>query len=137
MRAQRLKIFFDGGCQPNPGVMQTAVVVRGAVSITNDIGWGTNNDAEWLALIAAVRMARTLDDIPIVLLGDSALVVTQANGLAPCRHPMLRTHLSEFERLRATMPKFQVRQIKRTQNLAGIALDAANLVRAASAARTP
>ena len=29
-RQRRLKIYFDGGCQPNPGAMEGAVVVRGA-----------------------------------------------------------------------------------------------------------
>lgn len=45
-----LKIFFDGGCQPNPGKIEVAVVTRGQSHFFDDLGRGTSSDAEWLAL---------------------------------------------------------------------------------------
>lgn len=124
MTRHRLKIFFDGGCRPNPGAMETAVVARGQVHLAHGIGHGTNNDAEWLALLAALRIAQSLGEPDFVLLGDSALVVGQANGTAKCRSEALQTHLRTFRALAGDTP-VRVRHIGRAQNLAGIALERA------------
>jgi ribonuclease HI len=119
---ERRKIFFDGGCRPNPGVMEIAVVARGQAWITRDLGHGTSGDAEWLALIAAVRIARSLGEPDVVLAGDSAMVVDQANGASKCRSANLRRHFETFRQLAAAGPPLRIQHIKRSQNLAGIAL---------------
>jgi ribonuclease HI len=117
-----LKIFFDGGCRPNPGRMEAAVVARGVAHFFDDLGVGTNNDAEWLALIAALRVAQRLGVQDFVLLGDSAVVIAQANHVQKCRTPALQAHLDAFEGIGGSRPA-QIRRIARSQNLAGIALD--------------
>ena len=116
-----MKIFFDGGCRPNPGAMATAVVIGGAALIDHDAGDGTAMEAEWLALIAALRLAQDLGLTNFVLLGDAAAVVEQANGAVPARG-VAADHLSTFRALVGDGPMPAVRHIKRTQNLAGIAL---------------
>jgi ribonuclease HI len=131
MRSRRLKIYFDGGCQPNPGIMQTAVVARGQSWIAQNVGQGSNNDAEWIALIAAVRVAQTFSETNMLFLGDSALVISQANRLAKCRNARFQEYFDEFQRLTEAMPGKKVRRINRSQNLAGIALASANKIRAA------
>lgn len=116
-----LKIYFDGGCRPNPGVMEAAVVVGGEVHLLRDLGLGSSADAEWLALIHAMRIALARGASDYVLLGDAKGVVAQAIGTAKCRGVAIAHH----ERLMALVPPGQglrVRYIKRTQNLAGIAL---------------
>ena len=118
----RLKIFFDGGCRPNPGMMEIAVVARGQAWITRALGHGTSADAEWLALIEAVRIARSLDEPDVVLVGDSAMVVVQANGASKCRSANLQRHLETFRQLIAAGPPLRIQHIRRSQNLAGIAL---------------
>ena len=119
--ARRTKVFFDGGCRPNPGAMETAVVVRGALYHAPDIGYGTNTDAEWLALIAALRIAQALDLADFELRGDSATVINQATGLWTCRSADLARHLRAFQDLIGEAPP-RIRKISRSQNLAGIAL---------------
>ncbi|KQS03829.1 ribonuclease HI [Sphingomonas sp. Leaf357] len=116
----RTKIFFDGGCRPNPGAMEIAVVIAGQAHVVPDLGFGTSMDAEWLALIHAVRLAQHHGLTDFVLLGDAAAVIGQANGTVKCRG-VGRTHMPAFRALAETPPR--VRYIKRTQNLAGIALD--------------
>jgi ribonuclease HI len=123
MHLRRTKVYFDGGCRPNPGEMAIAVVLRGTVHHLPAIGTGTNNDAEWLALIHALRVAQEREPGAFDLLGDSALVVNQANGLWPCRSPELRAHAATFAALAAIRPPARIRRIGRSQNLAGIALD--------------
>ena len=116
----RIKIFFDGGCRPNPGTMEIAIVIAGQEHVVQDLGLGTSMDAEWLALIHALRLARERDLTDFVLLGDSAAVIGQANGTFQCRGVGLR-HMPEFRALVGDR-RLPIRYIKRAQNLAGISL---------------
>ncbi|MGB5078629.1 MAG: ribonuclease HI family protein [Sphingorhabdus sp.] len=122
MSTTGLKIFFDGGCRPNPGMMETAVVARGSCYHRPDCGTGTNNDAEWLALIHATNIALSIGAMDVVLLGDSALVVGQANGIAKCRTASLRPLMEQFQFLETQFDRLRIRRVSRSQNLAGIAL---------------
>lgn len=120
---RRLKVFFDGGCRPNPGRIEAAVVVRGVLHVFDDLGSGTNSDAEWLALICALELARSLDLTEVELIGDAAEVIVHANEalrIGQSRHGHAATVLA----LSAALPGLRIRWIKRTQNLAGIALAA-------------
>lgn len=121
MTARRTKIYFDGGCRPNPGSMETAVVIGGALTIDCDIGVGSSLDAEWLALIAALRLARMRGLTDFVLLGDAAAVIAQARGEAPARGAAAQ-RLEAFRELAGNGPPPRIRHIGRAQNLAGIAL---------------
>jgi ribonuclease HI len=102
--------------------METAVVARGLTYYRADYGQGGNNDAEWLALIHAMEVALSVGARDVVMMGDSALVVLQANGTNKCRHPGLRIYRDTFLKLKTEFTSITVRQIGRSQNLAGIAL---------------
>ena len=117
---ERVKVFFDGGCRGDRGKLEIAVVTGGRATILTEIGYGTSADAEWLALIEALKIARALALPEVVLLGDSADVVAKANGMLRCRDDALH-HLQRFRALAGANPP-RVRRIKRSQNLAGIAL---------------
>ncbi len=121
MKPRRTKIYFDGGCRPNPGAMEIAVVVGGVAAIDRAVGTGSSMDAEWLALIAALRLAQERGLTDFVLLGDAAAVVAQANGAVGARGGAA-AHLATFRALVGTGPPPRIRHVKRTQNLAGIAL---------------
>jgi ribonuclease HI len=121
-RPRRLKIFFDGGCRPNPGPIEAAVVVRGVIHFFDDLGSGTSHDAEWLALRAALRIAQSLGAAEFELIGDCANVIAQANGLARCRTEAAAAHYAGFHASAAAGAPRRIRWIARTQNLAGIAL---------------
>ena len=121
MIARRTKIYFDGGCRPNPGPMEIAVVTGGVATVERDIGTGSSLDAEWLALIAALRLARGRGLIDFVLLGDAAAVIAQATGKVRV-HGRVAGHLAAFRALADEGPAPRIRHIGRAQNLAGIAL---------------
>ena len=124
MSRARLKIFFDGGCRPNPGRMEAAVVARGVVHVFEDFGFGTSEGAEWLALMQAVELTRSLGLAEVELVGDARHVVDQANAVlrsgCAASGPAL-AFLAAAENIAAHL---RVRWIKRSQNLAGIALAA-------------
>ena len=116
-----MKIFFDGGYCGNPATMEVAVVVAGHTTILRDLGRGTSSDAEWIALIQAMTIARSIELLDFVLIGDSADVIAKANGLVRCRSQD-RPYLDQFRGLAGSGSPPRIRQVKRSQNLAGIAL---------------
>ena len=116
-----MKLYFDGGCRPNPGMMETAVVMRGVAAIRRDLGHGDSERAEWLALLHALAIASAAGERDIIVIGDSLPVIRQAEGAAPCLpewRALLEEALLPFDRVR-------LRHVKRQQNLAGIALEKA------------
>jgi ribonuclease HI len=117
----RSKVFFDGGCRPNPGQIEIAVVVAGRTHIRRDLGHGTSLDAEWLALIEALRVARELGMSEFILIGDAISVIGPAIGTVKCRGSAVR-HLQTLHNLAGSSGMPPIRYIKRSQNLAGIAL---------------
>lgn len=116
-----MKIFFDGGCRPAPFGMELAVVAGGHSHVERDLGPGTSMDAEWLALIAAMRHAATLGHADTLLLGDAAAVIAQATGRVRVP-PAYLHHFRAFHALPRPPGRLRLRYIRRTQNLAGIAL---------------
>lgn len=119
--ARGVKVFFDGGCRPDPVGMELAVVIGGRSYLRRDLGPGLSMDAEWLALIEAMRLAHTLDLVDPVLLGDAAAVIGQANGTVRCPPSCVR-HMQVFQALPRPRGHVRIRYLRRAQNLAGIAL---------------
>jgi ribonuclease HI len=122
MPGDRLRIFFDGGCRPNPGRMEIAAVARGVEHVRRDAGQGSSEEAEWLALLHAVRIAADLGGQDVDLLGDSRSVIGHANGTGTCRNPAMQAHLAAYRTAIAAIPRVRLRAIPRSKNLAGIAL---------------
>lgn len=118
-----MKVFFDGGCRPNPGPIEAAVVVRGRPQFFDELGTGSNTDAEWQALLCAVGVARDMGLEDVVLVGDSREVTRQASIALKTGHASSGHAASLLSILQAYRPA-RVRWIKREQNLAGIALQA-------------
>jgi ribonuclease HI len=121
-RTRRLKVYFDGGCRPNPGKIEVAVVARGVTYYFDDMGCGTSTDAEWLALKAALTVAQRLGKADFDLIGDSAEVIAQASGASKCRSRSALDHLARFAELAAVGGPRRLVWTPRNQNLAGIAL---------------
>ncbi len=82
------------------------------------VGHGASHEAEWAALLHALDVASSLGARDVVLVGDAANVVAQANG-ARCRSPHL---LAAFQERAQRFDRVRVRHVRRGQNLAGIAL---------------
>lgn len=117
-----MKVYFDGGCRPNPGPMEVSAFAKGQSFIRKNVGVGSNSIAEWLALIHALEVAIEMGESEVTALGDSRLIIAQANG-QKCRSPELVPHIARFRELAAQIAVLKVRYIKRFQNLAGIALE--------------
>jgi len=72
-------LFFDGGCEPNPGEGTAGFVLKIAngkvVERSTDLGHGTNNTAEYNALILGLEEAVAQDVTHIEVYGDSMIVI--------------------------------------------------------------
>lgn len=123
MIRKRVKVFFDGGCRPNPGPIEAAVVIRGVTHLFDDLGTGTSNDAEWLALIRGLELAQAAELRDIELIGDALDVIKRAQRVLKTGHAVSR-HEEELKLLLEKARPARIRWIKREQNLAGISLAA-------------
>lgn len=122
VRPRRLKVYFDGGCRPNPGVIEVAVVARGVAHFFDDLGTGTNTDAEWLALQIALQVAQSLGEADFDLIGDSLEVVRLVSGASRPRSDAAAAHLARYQAATEHGRPRRVKWMQRGQNLAGIAL---------------
>ena len=117
-----MKIFFDGGCRPNPGVIEVAAVAAGRLHHLADAGYGHSDEAEWLALLHALDVAGSLRVLDVVLIGDAADVISQASGRSKCRSAKAQEYRARFLSRRGAFARVRIRHARRGQNLAGIAL---------------
>ncbi|XP_057443853.1 uncharacterized protein LOC130736009 [Lotus japonicus] len=76
----------------------------------------TNNQAEYEACIARLVTARDLGAKEILVRCDSLLVVSQANGEAQAKDPILEQYLAHLKRLASTFSKVEFRHVPRAQN---------------------
>ncbi|XP_057444851.1 uncharacterized protein LOC130737098 [Lotus japonicus] len=76
----------------------------------------TNNQAEYEACIAGLVTAQDLGAKEILVCCDSLLVVSQANGEAQAKDPILEQYLAHLKRLASTFTKVEFRHVPRAQN---------------------
>ena len=95
--------------------------MRGKAHLRGDLGEGSSGDAEWTALLHALDVASAAGESDLLLLGDSASVIDQANGTARMRAS--QDDLMRFSALVSGFDRVRFKRIKRNQNLAGIALE--------------
>lgn len=117
-----LHLFSDGGSRGNPGKAAIACIledpVRGEVLAQHaeTIGVETNNVAEYKALIAGLRLARSFQPNRLICHLDSELVVKQLNGEYRVRMEALRPFIEEIRELAADLPDVVFVHIPRQDN---------------------
>ena len=122
-----LALYIDGASRGNPGPAGLGIVVKDAngrvvAEISEFIGRGTNNVAEYRALIRALEEAATFGARSIVVRSDSELLVRQLKGEYKVKSPDLSPLHLEAHRLFKAFPKATVERIPRGENAAADAL---------------
>ncbi|MEW5979187.1 MAG: reverse transcriptase-like protein [Acidobacteriota bacterium] len=125
--------YVDGGSRGNPGVAGYGVLLldedgQVLASVSEGIGIGTNNVAEYSALLAALRLAQSHGIRALQVLADSELLVKQIQGLYQVRHPGLKPLFQQAQSLIRDLDSFSITHIPREQNreadrLANLAMD--------------
>lgn len=96
-------IHTDGACAGNPGLMGIGGIItkdgKTIQSFSEAKGLGTNNEAEYLAVIAALEYILPLAPQSLIIISDSQLVVNQVNGIYGVNYPHLAKLLSRVYQL--------------------------------------
>ena len=115
-----MKFYFDGGCKPNPGKMECAVVSEnGKIKQHEFLPYGTNNEAEWIGLLLALELAKPYANGPVEIVGDSDLVIKQASGIWKVKHPSMAAYKQEFDILSKGFVNLKLTHVLRHKNPAG------------------
>ncbi|MBI5222975.1 ribonuclease HI family protein [Candidatus Micrarchaeota archaeon] len=89
-----LTIFTDGACIGNPGPMGIGLVIyRESLKVeelSEPIGKGTNNIAEYTAVIRALETAHVMGEMAVHIKSDSELIVRQLNNEYKVKDPALK-----------------------------------------------
>lgn len=94
VKDQAYTAAFDGGATPNPGSMKIGGWIRDPkgnriYAYTEEIGHGTNNEAEYRSLLKLMEEIQKRGIKKIHIQGDSALVVNQVKGLWKTKDPRM------------------------------------------------
>ena len=118
-----LKIYIDGASRGNPGPAGIGVVVEDLAGkvirrCREYVGEGTNNVAEYKALIKALEIAGELKGKYLTIYSDSDLIVNQVNEIYRVKNENLRKLCKEAIRLKNNFKRVNVLYIPRGQNKA-------------------
>jgi len=118
-----LLMWSDGAARPtNPGPAGIGVIARREgveapiLEVAEYIGRTTNNVAEYLAAVTALRRAVDIGATNVILHCDSKLVVNQFKGAWQCRDQSLIPLLGRLRGLSQRFDTCEVRWIPREKN---------------------
>ena len=136
MTSSSVEIYCDGASRGNPGPASAGAVLFGAggvvlAEISECLGIATNNEAEYQALIFALKKARELGILKVKIRADSQLVIRQLTGHYKVKHPGMKLRHAEALALLGGFSGWSAEHVPRGQNehadrLANLALDRAS-----------
>lgn len=91
----KVTVYTDGGSRNNPGPAATGVVVKDTsgkvlAAYGEYLGKQTNNYAEYMAMISALKTALELGATEVECIADSKLVIEQLKGNWKVKEPTLQ-----------------------------------------------
>lgn len=111
---------FDGACRGNPGIMAIGVVLmkdgKKIKELSKCLDRGTNNIAEWKALIEGLKLARDRGYKELEVRGDSQLIIKQITGRYRVKSSNLIPLFHEAKKLCNNFEKLKFVWIKREDN---------------------
>ncbi len=116
-----LIIYSDGGARGNPGPAAIGVVIsdnsgKELKAIKEYIGEGTNNQAEYKALLRGLNEAQSMQAEKVVCYLDSELVVKQLNGKYKIKEPGLQVIAAEVLKLFSKFKSIEFKHVPRAEN---------------------
>lgn len=113
--------YIDGGARGNPGPAGYGVRVtdnggKVLAEISKFLGHGTNNFAEYSALLAALDYALQHVHKKLKIFSDSELLVKQMKGEYKVRSPELRPLYDQARARIRKLESFNIQHLRREQN---------------------
>ena len=128
----KAELYTDGGSRGNPGPAGIGGVLKikgqEQVEFSDYIGKGTNNQAEYKAFLAGLKLAKEKEVNELACYLDSELIVKQIRGEYRVRDASLKVLFREVQEVMSSFKKVTVGHVKRDKNkeadkLVNIALD--------------
>ena len=121
MKVERVAISADGASHGNPGPAAIGATIKDEqgkliARISQRIGTATNNQAEYRALITALKEAIRLGAKKVDISLDSQLVVRQISGQYRVRNAALKPLFQEVKWLIERLEAFTITHVPRNQN---------------------
>ena len=121
MSTDRMAISADGASRGNPGTAAIGAIIKDEqgglmARISRRIGKATNNQAEYQAVIAALREAIRLGARKVDITLDSELVVRQLSGRYRVKNTALKYLYQEAQELLARLETVTIHHVPREQN---------------------
>lgn len=126
------KAWFDGATVPNPGERGIGALLISPdgserIEISEAIGFGTNNEAEYVALQSVLDYAIKRGIDRLVIRGDSQLVIKQVRGEWDCKSHNLFGAVKAAKLAMRQIPQVHLSWVPREENeeadaLSGLAL---------------
>ena len=121
MSYEKLIIYTDGGARGNPGPGGIGVVFYDAgkkklAEISEPIGHATNNQAEYKAVIVAMKKAKELGGQELEFYLDSELIVKQLKREYKVKNPDLAPLFLQIYNLEIGFKKVNFHHVPRERN---------------------
>ena len=115
-----LTVYIDGASRGNPGPGGAAVAIYNGDRIIAEkcesLGRCTNNQAEYRALLLALRESLKLRPSSIVVRTDSQLLARQMSGRYKVKNKNILPLFKQAKELASQFQKFRVEEIPRSEN---------------------
>jgi len=117
----KMVIYTDGGARNNPGPAAIGVVI-GEKEYSKFLGQATNNEAEYQAVIFALKKVKQLigkgksKSTEIEIKSDSELLISQLNGQYKIKEKNLVPFFIEIWNLKQNFGEVKFSQISREEN---------------------
>jgi ribonuclease HI len=114
-------IHVDGASRGNPGLAGAGAIIKDSKGevigeLRRFLGMGTNNMAEYEALILALEEARSLGCDSVSVFADSELVVKQIKGIYKVKNEGLKGLFAIAKKLISQFSSFKISHVKREFN---------------------
>ncbi len=115
-------VYIDGASRGNPGLAGIGIVIvqpklhKKIMQYREFIGIATNNQAEYKALIKALKLLRDLGASRAKIFSDSQLLVKQLRGEYKVRNPELKKLFNEVKKREKFFESIEYKHIPREKN---------------------
>ncbi|MGH9442254.1 MAG: ribonuclease HI family protein [Thermoanaerobaculia bacterium] len=118
----KIVAFIDGAARGNPGPAGAGAYFPAdsadgrPAEFFESLGRATNNEAEYRALLLALRSAQSLGATDLSIFADSLLLVEQLNGRFRVKAENLKPLFAEALRRAKSFQSFSISHVRREKN---------------------
>jgi len=121
-RLKRVNLTTDGGSRGNPGPSSIGIYITDKSgnelhSFAKCIGDGTNNRAEYMALIKGLKLCSKFTRHQVSCFSDSKLVINQLNGTYQVKNPQMKKYYLKVKALETEFDHVTYTHLRRTDPL--------------------